>query len=61
MKKQFDVTLVIPVTITVEADDGEGEIVISEVVGIQLPSLSDISDSMDDTNLAALDEAFTRV
>lgn len=58
MKKQFEITLVMPITLTVEADDKSGEVVITSVIGVLPPSVSEINDSLDDAALDDIDDAF---
>lgn len=58
MKKRFVITMRIPVTMTVEAHEIGGEVVITDVVDVLLPSLSDINDSLDDDSISAIEEAF---
>lgn len=60
MRKRFTVCLVMPVTVDVAAEQkGEdGEVNVTDVFNVTLPSLSDIRDSSSDDNLDAIDEAF---
>jgi hypothetical protein len=58
MKKRFIVTLNIPVAVEVEANNDNGEVVITSVMSVALPSVGDINDSCTIDNLDAIDEAF---
>ena len=58
MKKIFRVTLNLPVTIEVYGNNDHGEVEITDVRDVSLPSVSDVHDSCTGDNLAAIDEAF---
>ena len=58
MKKRFNVCLSIPVCIEVIGEDSCGEVNIVDVVNVQLPSVSDISDNLTDEDFMAIDKAF---
>lgn len=60
MKKRFTVGLNLPVSVEVIGEDRNGEVVIVDVCNIYLPSVSDISDSLRDADLRAIDEAFAK-
>ncbi len=58
MKKRLVITMRIPVTMTVEADEIGGDVVITDVIDVLLPSKADIDDSLDDDSISAIEEAF---
>lgn len=59
MRKRFRTCLVIPVVMEVEADDVGGEVNITDVCGVDLPTLLDIRESMSDVNIKLLNEDYS--
>lgn len=58
MKKTIQILVTVPVSLTVDADDDDGDVIVRRVRSVKLPDANDVMGYASEDDLAEIDRAF---